>query len=288
MPIQFYSSAFIYCVVRDVVPVPLWIALGALLQLLVLRHLTHDVALAWPTVILGPPLLYTLFFSLLPYRFRRPPPTVLPGRFTASLMADDDELHNVPVELRPETKCEHLTSPRRPLSLLLIGARYNGPTGFLGRGMSHITFAFKSMVEELEADPSLGLITGQTFQETTDWRNNAVWCALYFTSSTAVQQFARRAKHSTAWRNYFDPDNAQRHLSCEIFHELYSIDANSWEAIYVNSTVRGIASAHTRGEDDEQGKPTWKSAVRKLDPTSSRSASRMKGDDQEDSETYKP
>ena len=286
MPIGASPGAFIYCLIRDIVPVPVWVAIGAFVQIPIVRHLPLAVALAWPAVLLGPPLLYTFVWSFIPYRFLRAPSAVVPGRFTAVLKADDDELHGVPDELRPDTK--QSMSPRRPMGLLLIGARYNGPGGFMAAGMSHIGPAFGSMLRELEADPSLGLITGQTLQETAQWRNNALWIVLYFSSTDAAQAFARRSMHASSWRNYFDPKNADRHLFCEIFHELYSINANSWEAVYVNSTPRGLASAHTRGEDDEEGQPTWKSAVRKLAPKSSRSSSRMRGDDEENSEMYKP
>lgn len=135
---------------------------------------------------------------------------VIPGRFTAQI----DE----------------------PFVVFLIGMRINRFFAF--SKWLPVARAMGPMLRTLYQNPDKGFLGGQTFFY---WRG--VGMVQYWRSFEDLETFARNPDdpHREAWRRFNQAVGADG--SVGIWHETYLIQPGSYEAIYGNMPVFGLAAA---------------------------------------------
>lgn len=140
-------------------------------------------------------------------------PTIVPGRHSADL---DPEQH-------------------AGLVLFHVGMRINRLRAV--HAWAPVLLAMRRMLVELTAHPELGLLdfsvfrSGRTFLAVQYWRDFA-----------ALDAFARTTDqpHLPAWRAYNRA--ARTSDAVGVFHETFTV-GTSWETVYVNTPVMGMARA---------------------------------------------
>lgn len=102
-----------------------------------------------------------------------------------------------------------------------------------------VFLAMPRMVDELCADPSLGLLA----RPSTYMSGRVFLLVQYWRSFDDLERFARapQGSHLTAWREFNRKisDNG----SVGIFHETYRVPADAIETVYGNMPVFGLAAA---------------------------------------------
>jgi hypothetical protein len=121
--------------------------------------------------------------------------------------------------------------------VFLIGAAVHDPLA--AAEASGLLMAMADMLDELEADPSSGLL-GYT-------RHGAPAQGVlvqYWRSFEALEAYARNpgAKHAPVWRAW-NRLGADDRAGAGIWHETFKVNAGSYEAIYQNMPVMGLQKA---------------------------------------------
>ena len=135
---------------------------------------------------------------------------VIPGRFTAQV----DE----------------------PFVVFVLGMRINRFFAF--SKWLPVARAMKPMLRTLYQNPDKGFLGGQTFWY---WRGGGM--VQYWRSFEDLEAFARNSDdpHREAWRRFNQAVGDDG--SVGIWHETYLIQPGSYEAIYANMPVFGLAKA---------------------------------------------
>lgn len=121
--------------------------------------------------------------------------------------------------------------------VFLIGARVYDPT--VASEAADLLSAMTSMLDELEADPSKGLLGYTRHGEP----GNGV-IVQYWRSFEALESYARNpeARHAPVWRAWNRLADEDRNAA-GIWHETFMVAAGSYEAIYQNMPVTGLQKA---------------------------------------------
>jgi hypothetical protein len=119
--------------------------------------------------------------------------------------------------------------------VFLIGMRFNKPWDV--RGWWHTFVSMRPMVQELEANPDLGLISAHQA-----WIGGPA-VIQYWRSYEDLDRYARNAdqRHLPAWKKWNQA--SRKSGAVGIWHETFKVDAGQYEAIYGNMPRRGLASA---------------------------------------------
>ncbi|MBL8160706.1 MAG: DUF4188 domain-containing protein [Anaerolineae bacterium] len=141
-------------------------------------------------------------------------PTVIPGRFTAQ---------------RDE-----------PFVVFLIGMRINRFWQF--KKWLPVVNAMPKMMQVLLSQPERGLLGSESFMRI--WPLEIIMIS-YWRSFDDLEHFARSKDdpHLSAWQDY------QRNIAADgtagVWHETYLIEPGSYECVYANMPVFGLAAATT-------------------------------------------
>jgi hypothetical protein len=121
--------------------------------------------------------------------------------------------------------------------VFLIGAMVHDPT--VAAEASGLLMAMAEMLDELEADPSKGLLGYTRHGEP----GNGV-LVQYWRSFDALESYARNpgARHAPVWRAWNRLASADRNAA-GIWHETFMVPAGKYEAIYQNMPVIGLQRA---------------------------------------------
>lgn len=121
--------------------------------------------------------------------------------------------------------------------VFLIGAMVHDPA--VAAEASGLLMAMADMLDELEADPSTGLMGYTRHGEP----GNGV-LVQYWRSFEALEAYARNpgAKHAPVWRAW-NRLAADDRAGAGIWHETFKVKAGDYEAIYQNMPVMGLQQA---------------------------------------------
>jgi hypothetical protein len=125
--------------------------------------------------------------------------------------------------------------------VFLIGIRPNGANPFT-QSFSRIGKAFKSMVEELEADPTLGYMGGDMYIGANS-RKSATLHVQYWRDYESLQKWThkRMSIHVKTMLEYMKTDQFEGVNG--IWHETYKVRDGEYEAVYGNMPPIGLALA---------------------------------------------
>ncbi|MBO2942665.1 DUF4188 domain-containing protein [Paenibacillus sp. F411] len=135
--------------------------------------------------------------------------TIYPGRFTAQIEG--------------------------PFVVFIIGVRINKAWAI--HKWLPVTLAMSPMLQELYRNKSLGFLHASYYMS---WRE--VMLVQYWRSFEQLEHYARNgASHLKAWRNFNLKVGASDTVG--IYHETYLVDNGSYETMYSNMPVYGLARA---------------------------------------------
>ncbi len=121
--------------------------------------------------------------------------------------------------------------------VFLIGAMVHDPA--VATEASGLLMAMADMLDELEGDPSQGLLGYTRHGEA----GNGV-LVQYWRSFEALEAYSRNpgARHAPVWRAW-NRLAAEDRSAAGIWHETFKVNAGSYEAIYQNTPVMGLQKA---------------------------------------------
>ncbi|HEX5018373.1 MAG TPA: DUF4188 domain-containing protein [Actinomycetes bacterium] len=121
--------------------------------------------------------------------------------------------------------------------VFLIGALDHDPE--VSTEASELLYAMSEMLDELEADPSKGLLGYTRHGEP-----GAGVIVQYWRSFDALENYARNpdARHQPVWRAW-NRLAADARNGAGIWHETFLVKAGNYEAIYQNMPVTGLQKA---------------------------------------------
>jgi hypothetical protein len=121
--------------------------------------------------------------------------------------------------------------------VFLIGAIVHDPA--VATEASGLLMAMADMLDELEADPSKGLLSYTRHGEP----GKGV-LVQYWRSFEALEAYARNpgARHAPIWRAWNRLGSEDRGAA-GIWHETFKVNAGSYEAIYQNTPAMGLQKA---------------------------------------------
>lgn len=130
----------------------------------------------------------------------------------------------------------HTATPPDEFVVFLIGMRVNRLWAI--RSWTSVAAAMSPMLAELSRQPELGL---RHAQMRIGWRT--IETVQYWESFEKLERFARAREHShlPAWREFNRRAYATEGVG--IYHETYVVRRGSFEGIYVNMPVFGLARA---------------------------------------------
>ena len=125
--------------------------------------------------------------------------------------------------------------------VFLIGIRPNGANPFT-KTFAEVGNAFRSMVAELEADPSLGYMGGDVYVGA-NTRKSTLMTVQYWRSYEALQKWThtRMGVHMKTMMEYMKTDQFEGLNG--IWHETYKVRDGEYEAIYAHMPPIGLALA---------------------------------------------
>jgi len=121
--------------------------------------------------------------------------------------------------------------------VFLIGAMVHDPA--VATEASGLLMAMVDMLDELEADPSKGLLGYTRHGEP-----GSGVIVQYWRSFEALEAYARSpgARHAPVWRAWNRLGSGDRGAA-GIWHETFQVNAGNYEAIYQNTPVMGLQQA---------------------------------------------
>ncbi|KAL7926000.1 hypothetical protein ACQKWADRAFT_281492 [Trichoderma austrokoningii] len=212
--------------IRDCFTISTWLAIGAVIQGLLVVFVRPTYAVAPAALILLFRLSRTILQSL---GILRNPlmDEVLMGKFSAQF---GDAAGNAPTE-----------SSQNQIAIIQLASRSNHPMGIFGPGYKQIGTFFREMIVKLTEDKDSGFLGSSSYlcNGERSTANSSVTCC-YFRSVEDIHRFAHSPQHREAWDWWNNITATHPHLS--IMHELYSAPAKGWENIYINNHRSGIAN----------------------------------------------
>ncbi|CAF2989234.1 unnamed protein product [Rotaria sp. Silwood2] len=125
--------------------------------------------------------------------------------------------------------------------VFLIGARPNGANPFT-KSFFEIGNAFRSMVEELESDPTLGYMGGDFYVGANERKSTSLHVQ-YWRNYESLQKWThtKMGLHFKTMMEYMKTDRIEGVNG--IWHETYKVRDGEYEAIYGNMPPIGLALA---------------------------------------------
>ncbi|CBQ73210.1 conserved hypothetical protein [Sporisorium reilianum SRZ2] len=162
-------------------------------------------------------------------------------------------------------------SSNRSMAVLLISVRSNHPMGVLAPGMKELGAFFSGCVEWLEEDADARGLLGMT-----SWLNCAERAASnellsigYFRSVEDIHALAHHAIHRVGWKWWNESKSKLDHLC--LTHEIFAVEAGSWENVFVNASPTHLGTTVVKGEDGR-----WRSPLIYTSAAHRSSANRMR------------
>ncbi|KJR82036.1 uncharacterized protein SPSK_03541 [Sporothrix schenckii 1099-18] len=249
---QYWSGPSKLNILRDAIGVSTWIALGAVLQSLLVALAPFQWAVLPPAVYLATQIIDTL---LIWGGVRANPALagVVDGKVSAQFPGS--------------------TAPsQQTVAVIQLAARSNHALGALHPYFLTIGGYFDRMIADLEArsaekddngDEGFGYLGARSFLANDRAASNEVMVQIYFRSYAGLHRFAHAAGgvHREAW-DYWSTVVAGKastvgHLF-SIMHEAYEVPAQHWESIYINYQPTGLGATSFRGTD---GRAQWASPL---------------------------
>lgn len=131
--------------------------------------------------------------------------------------------------------------------VFLIGTRINRLRAV--RDWAPVMAAMPRMLRELLAEPDLGLLGARTYLS-----GRVVLVVQYWASSDHLQRFATRRDltHLPAWREF--NRRTAGNGAVGIFHETYRVTPGSYESVYGDMPIFGLAAATHHVPADRLGR----------------------------------
>lgn len=125
--------------------------------------------------------------------------------------------------------------------VFLIGVRPNGANPFT-KSFSEVGKAFRSMIAELEADPTQGYMGGDVYVGANE-RKSTIMTVQYWRSYEALQKWThtKMGTHVNTMIEYMKKDRFEGVNG--IWHETYKVRDGEYEAIYAHMPPIGLALA---------------------------------------------
>ncbi|UKZ65865.1 uncharacterized protein TrAtP1_007055 [Trichoderma atroviride] len=214
--------------IRDCFTISTWLAIGAVIQGLLVVFVRPTYAVAPAALILLYKLSRTILqsFGLLhnPYM-----DDVIMGKFSAQ---HGDAAGNAPTE-----------GAQNQIAVIKLASRSNHPMGIFGPGYKQIGDFFSAMIENLTEDEDSGFLGSSSYLCNGERLTaNSIATCCYFRTVEDVHRFAHSPLHREAWDWWNNITASHPHLS--IMHEMYNAPAKGWENIYVNNHRTGIANIY--------------------------------------------
>ena len=162
-------------------------------------------------------------------------------------------------------------SSNKSMAVLLISVRSNHALGAMAPGMKELGEFFNGCVQWLEEDADTRGFLGMT-----SWLNcsdratsNELLNIGYFRSVEDIHALAHHAIHRAGWKWWNESKSKMDHIC--ITHEIFAVDAGSWENVFVNAQPTHLGSTVVKGEDGR-----WRSPLIYTSTMHRSSASRMR------------
>ncbi|KAL6905140.1 hypothetical protein GGI43DRAFT_398972 [Trichoderma evansii] len=219
------QSVMFWNAIRDCFTISTWLAIGAVVQGLLVVFVRPTYAVAPAALIL----LYRLSRTMLQsFGVLRNPlmDEIIMGKFSVQI---GDEAGNAPTE-----------SSQNSMAVIMLGARSNHPMGMFGPGFKQVGDFFGAMIDNLNADEESGFLGSSTYVCNGERLTaNGVMTCCYFRTVEDIHRFAHAPLHREAWDWWNNITATHPHLS--IMHELYDASTKGWENIFVNYNRTGPA-----------------------------------------------
>ncbi|CDU26469.1 uncharacterized protein SPSC_06663 [Sporisorium scitamineum] len=250
------SGVTFQALIRDQVTISTWLLMGASLQCVLVSIFGARLIFGLPVLVLGLRLVKTILQAkgLLKNPYME---GVIPGRTTCHFPNKDGSYTGSP--------------SNQSMAVLLISVRSNHPMGVLAPGMKELGAFFNGCVEWLEEDAHARGFLGMT-----SWLNCADRAASnellnigYFRSVEDIHALAHHAIHRIGWKWWNESKNKLDHIC--ITHEIFAVDAGSWENVFVNAQPTHLGTTVVKGEDGR-----WRSPLIYTSAAHRSSANRMR------------
>ena len=232
--------------IRDALSLPVWIALGALLQSILF-------------------LLVPIHFAILPVIFY-----LVTGLIDSVLVWGGIRTNpHVAGIIQGKTSAQFpgSTAPsQKPVVVIKLAARSNHPLGIFHPHMRAISKFFRLMIKELDDHSErYDYLGANAYIGAERKTNNETMIMVYFRTYEGLSIFAHAPGgiHREAW-SYWNNDIMGKGKSDEgrlfsIQHEAYEIPAGHWENVYVNYQPTGLGATTHKIDVDGQG--SWASPL---------------------------
>lgn len=211
------------------------LALGALIQTIVITALPARYALLPLVLIIGHAIINTIIQTRSP---KDNPFTldVVPGRVTAQLPS--------------RTSGAFGSKPAaQPLVVFHLGVRFNHPLGLLSPGANEIGDYFTAMTTALaERRDEFGMLHISTWRATERRSNNTIMIIAYFRDADGLNRFAHDPVHRDGWDWYLRFAKKEGNSHIGIFHETFVTRPGDYETIYVDCPPMLLGGANVRVE----------------------------------------
>jgi hypothetical protein len=215
--------------VRDALSLPIWIALGALLQSTLWIFLPPRIAILPAITYLVTCLIDTVLVWQ-GFRLNSRMSGVVPGKTSAQF----------PGSTKPS---------QYPITVIKLAARSNHPLGTFHPHIRTISTFFKRMVKDLDDhSEKYGFLGANTYIGSERSTANEIMILAYFRTYEGLHTWAHTAGgvHREAW-SYWNTKvmangKTEDGRMFSIMHETYQIPAGMWENIYVNYHPSGLGA----------------------------------------------
>ncbi|KAL7796082.1 hypothetical protein V8C37DRAFT_373076 [Trichoderma ceciliae] len=216
--------------VRDNFTISTWLAIGAVLQGLLVFFVRPTFAVAPAAIVLFYRISHTM---LVHFGILRNPQMddVLMGKYTVQMPDKDGN--------PPSESAEH------GMAVIMLGMRTNHALGLFGPGARELGDSITEMLASLSKDKKNNGFLGASYYQSTNERltTNGFMTCCYFRSVEDIHRFAHSPIHREGWNWWSSITDSHPHLS--IMHELYSAPKKNWENIFINYHLTGIGKIQT-------------------------------------------
>lgn len=253
LPVKARRPPVLEAFFKDSLKLPTILALGALLQTVVITVLPARYALIPLLLLLGRAIISTILQARSP---KDNPFTldVVPGRVTAQLPSRASGAFGS----KPAAQ---------PLVVFHLGVRYNHPLGPLSPGGKDIGDYFTAMVKALEQRrDEFGMLHLSRWQAGERGSNNTLMIIAYFRDVAGLNEFAHDKVHRDGWDWYLRFAKKEGNSHIGIFHETFVTRPGDYETIYVDCppTLLGAANVRINADDSEKATKAEETWVRPL------------------------
>ncbi|EST05121.1 Protein of unknown function DUF4188 [Kalmanozyma brasiliensis GHG001] len=257
------SNVFVPIFLRDQFTLSTWMLMGASIQCLLVSVLGARLwIVALPVLMLGLRCLRTILQArgMLKNPYME---GVIPGKTTCHFPNSDGSYSGA--------------TSNKSMAVLLISVKSNHPLGALAPGFKELGEFFNGCVEWLEEDSHARGFLGMTTWLNANDRatSNELLNIGYFRNVEDIHALAHHAIHRAGWKWW-----NQHSKSMEFFtltHEIFVVDAGSWENIFVNAKPTHLGTTVVKGDDG-----LWRSPLIRLGAAHRNSANRLRRKQTED------